>query len=151
MEEFTFASYVGSYDYLDEETRTKTGQLVRRIDEKAVNLLREELYSTSRPRRRRGLEMAMHMGLVAQVQDAIAALARDEDQYIRLEAVRILGMCPTAVSGQVLREALSDKRALVQEAAEQGLQDLATSEEADEVLFTAGLETSRAAENPFTA
>jgi HEAT repeat protein len=151
MEEFTFASYVGSYDYLDEETRTKTGQLVRRIDEKAVSLLREELYSTSRPRRRRGLEMALHMGLVAQVQDAVAALARDEDQYIRLEAVRILGICPTAVSGQVLREALTDSRVLVQEAAEQGLQDLATSEEADEMLLSAGLETSPPADNPSTA
>jgi len=94
--------------------------------------------------------MAMHMGLVAQVQDAIAALARDEDQYIRLEAVRILGICPTAVSGQVLREALADSRVLVQEAAEQGLQDLATAEEADEMLLSAGLETSGAAENPFT-
>jgi len=59
-------------------------------------------------------------------------------------------MCPTAVSGQVLREALADKRALVQEAAEQGLKELATSEEADEVLFSAGLETSGAAEKPIT-
>jgi hypothetical protein len=95
--------------------------------------------------------MAMHMGLVSQVQDAIAALARDEDQYIRLEAVRILGMCPTAVSGQVLREALADSRVLVQEAAEQGLQDLATSEETDETLLSAALEISRTSENPVTA
>jgi hypothetical protein len=51
----------------------------------------------------------------------------------------------------VLREALTDSRVLVQEAAEQGLQDLATSEEADETLLGAALEMSRTAENPSTA
>ena len=68
--------------------------------------------------------MALHMGLVSEVQDVIAGMAQDEDQYIRLEAVRILGICPTAVSGEVLRQALDDSRALVQEAAERGLIDL---------------------------
>ena len=149
LEEFTFASYVASYDYMDEETRQKTGHLVKRIDEKSVSLLRDEMSSNSRTRRRRGLEMALRMELVLLVQDAIAELARDEDQYIRLEAVRILGICPTAVSGQVLREALTDSQALVQEAAQRGLQGLTPSEDADVMPLPRGEgESSRAAKKP---
>lgn len=132
LEEFTFASYVANYDYLDEDSRERTGQLVRRVDEESARLLREELFATSRTRRRRGLEMALHMGLVAQLQDVIAALTRDEDQYIRLEAVRLLGDCPTDISPQVLREALSDSRVLVQEAAERGLRELVPDQRADD-------------------
>lgn len=134
LEEFTFASYVASFDYMDEETKQKTGQLVARIDEKASAQLREELYATSRTRRRRGLEMALQMDAVSQVQDVIAAMARDEDQYIRLEAVRLLGICHTAVSGQVLREALGDNQALVQEAAERGLQSMTLHEPVESPL-----------------
>ncbi|MGI8978995.1 MAG: HEAT repeat domain-containing protein [Pirellulaceae bacterium] len=148
LEEFTFAGYAASYDYMDEETRVKSGQLVQRIDQKSADLLREELQSNSRTRRRRGLEMALHMGLVSQLQDAIAALARDEDQYVRLEAVRLLGICPTAVSGQVLREALTDTRALVQEAAEHGLRDMAPVAVAE--AWPPGLDTNRALETPAT-
>lgn len=129
LEEFTFASYAASFDYLDEESRERTGQLVRRIDVESAALLRDELCCTSRTRKRRALEMAFHMGLVMQLQDAIANLSRDEDQYIRLEAVRLLGICPTPVSGQVLREALSDSRTLVQEAAKRGLRELAPEDE----------------------
>jgi len=124
LEEFTFASYVANFDYLDDESREKSGQLVRRIDDNSASLLQEELCASSRTRRRRGLEMALHMGLVSQLQDVIAALTRDEDQYIRLEAVRLLGICPTDISDRVLREALSDSRVLVQEAAERGLREL---------------------------
>ncbi len=131
LEEFTFASYAANFDYLDEESRERTGELVRRIDEKSASLLREELCSTSRTRRRRALEMVLHMGLVTQLQDVIASLCRDDDQYIRLEAVRLLGICPTTVSGQVLREALSDNRTLVQEAAERGLRELAPADEVE--------------------
>ncbi|MFN0019203.1 MAG: HEAT repeat domain-containing protein [Pirellulaceae bacterium] len=124
LEEFTFSSYAANFNYLDEESRERSGQLVRRIDPNSASLLKEELCAASRTRRRRGLEMALHMGLVTELQDVIAALTRDEDQYIRLEAVRLLGICPTDISGQVLREALSDSRILVQEAAERGLHDL---------------------------
>jgi len=131
LEEFTFASYLASFDYLDEETKQRTGLLVRRIDQNTISLLREEMQATSRTRRRRGLEMAMQMVLVTELQDAIAVLAQDEDQYIRLEAVRLLGICPTAVSEHVLREALTDNRALVQEAAERGLQSLPREENAE--------------------
>ena len=145
LEEFTFAGYAASYDYLDEETRAKSGQLVQRIDGESADLLRDEMRSNSRTRRRRGLEMALHMGLVAKLQDVIAALARDdEDQYVRLEAVRLLGICPTAVSGQVLREALTDSRALVQEAAEHGLRDMPPEDVAE--AWPPDLEASRALE-----
>ncbi len=65
--------------------------------------------------------MALHMFLVLELQDAVAALAKDEDQYLRLEAVRVLGVCPTDLSEQVLREALNDSQPLVQEAAQRGL------------------------------
>ncbi|MCE9525954.1 MAG: HEAT repeat domain-containing protein [Planctomycetales bacterium] len=131
LEEFTFARYLANFDYLDEESRDRSGQLVRRIDENSASLLREELCAASRTRRRRGLEMALHMGLVTDLQEAIAVLSRDEDQYIRLEAVRLLGNCPTDISRRVLREALSDSQVLVREAAERGLRDLTHEEETD--------------------
>jgi hypothetical protein len=121
MEEFNFVSYVASYDYMDEETRDKIGKLVRRVDPKATALLRDELQATSRSRRRRGLEMALHLFLVFELQEEIAALIKDDDQYLRLEAVRLLAACPTDISEQVLREALNDSQPLVQEAAQSGL------------------------------
>ncbi|MBC7856706.1 MAG: hypothetical protein IAF94_25025, partial [Pirellulaceae bacterium] len=66
--------------------------------------------------------------------------------YVRLEAVRLLGICPTAVSGQVLREALTDSRALVQEAAEHGLRDMPLEDIADawpaDLAASSALETS---------
>ena len=136
MEEFTFASYVASYDYMDEETRDKTGMMVRRIDERATALLREELQASSRSRRRRGLEMAQHMFLVLELQDAVAALVKDEDQYLRLEAVRVLGSCPTDISEQVLREALNDSQPLVQEAAQRGLAVLCPPREEETLSLT---------------
>ncbi len=152
LEEHTFANYAATYDYLDEDTRDRNGQLVGRIDEQSTERLREELHASSRTRRRRGLEMALHMGFVSQVQDVIAELARDEDQYIRLEAVRILSICPTTVSGEVLREALADKRVLVQEAAERGLLDLPASEDSEGVLSRRpNRETSLHPENSVTA
>lgn len=125
LAEFSFERYLASFDYWDEETRQRTGKLVKRVDLHASTLLREELLATSRTRRRRGLEMAAHLNLVSEVQDVIAAMAKDDDQFIRVEAVRILGQNPTEVSAQVLSEALSDSLAIVQEAAEQGCRELA--------------------------
>ena len=152
LEEFTFASYAANFDYLDEESRERTGQLVRRVDESSKRLLQEELCASSRTKKRRGLEMALHMGLVEQLQETIATLSRDEDQYIRLEAVRLLGICPTAVSGQVLREALDDNRPLVQEAAERGLQDLNPAAESNATPASRGIfETSRSSETTLPA
>jgi HEAT repeat protein len=57
----------------------------------------------------------------------VVALLKDEDQFLRVEAVRALASCDSARTRQVLREALLDSHPLVVEAAEGVLAKLAAA------------------------
>jgi HEAT repeat protein len=121
LEEFRFGHFASNFDSLTEEARRSTGPLVRRIDPQALVELRLELDAPTRSRRKRGLEMAVAMDAVVLLHDAVVALLKDEDQFLRVEAVRALATCDSSRTRQVLREALLDSHPLVVEAAEQAL------------------------------
>jgi HEAT repeat protein len=71
--------------------------------------------------------MAVAMDAVVLLHDAVVALLKDEDQYLRVEAVRALASCDSSRTRQVLREALLDSHPLVVEAAEQVLAQFAAA------------------------
>jgi HEAT repeat protein len=123
--EFRFEHYAANFDNLPEEVRKSAGALVRRVDPQALTLLREELDAASRSRRKRGLEMAVALDAVAATHDAIAALLKDEDQFLRADAVRVLASSDAPRTRHVLRDALLDPHPLVSSAAEAALAQLA--------------------------
>ena len=117
LAEFSFARYLSSFDLLDEEVRTSTGELVEKVDPQAPAMLRAELTSAVRSRRLRGLAMARALGLVADLEDAILPLAKDEDHMIRAEAAQTLGQSTSPAARRALAGALADRSATVQGAA----------------------------------
>jgi HEAT repeat protein len=127
LAEFRFANFAKNFDGLNEEARRSSGPLVRRIDPQSLVELRLELDAPTRSRRKRGLEMAVAMDAVVLLHDAVVALLKDDDQYLRIEAVRALASCDSSRTRQVLREALLDPHPLVVEAAEGVLAKLAAT------------------------
>ena len=132
LAEFVFAKFLAAYDMLDDDNRLVHGQLVRKVDPSHLAGLQEELEAPSRSRRRRALEMTVFLGAAQALETTIAALLQDEDQYIRLEAVRVLADCHTPLSRAALAEAACDHSALVKEAAaaalaEQGAEPVAAA------------------------
>ena len=100
------------------KSRAISGPLVRRVDPDALPQLRAELDAPARGRRKRALELAVAMELTAELQEPIAALLKDEDQYLRIDAIRVLARADSLATRQLLRDALLDAQPLVQQAAE---------------------------------
>jgi HEAT repeat protein len=121
LADITFERFLRLYDQWDDETRVREGQLARRVDPQFVGNLITELLSPSRTHQRRALEITLLLGLGHEVEPTLAELAGDDDQYVRLEAVRLLASLRTPLAQEMLHVALHDKSALVQEAARQGL------------------------------
>jgi HEAT repeat protein len=130
--EFRFERYLTLFDALAPDARRATGLLVKQIDVEAVAKLQAELTAAARSRRKRALEMCEAMGLVAVTIGEIAGLLRDDDQFLRIEAIRVLATCDCETTRHALRDSLVDTHPLVQEAAELALAQLlrtaATSE-----------------------
>jgi HEAT repeat protein len=124
LEEFKFERFSANFDDMSAEARATAGPLVRRIDAQAVVRVQTELEAQARSRRKRGLEMAVALDAVALLQDAIIARVKDEDQYLRIEAIRVLATIDSQRARQVIRDALLDPLPLVQEAAEAALAQL---------------------------
>jgi len=122
LREFTFQRYLLAFDSLEDDVRRTTGVLVRKIDAKTLTLVAEELASPSRIRRMRGLRIVAAMGVVGELESSIIDLLGDEDHFLRAEAARTLGGCRSGRARHALREALQDRSAAVQEAAEEALQ-----------------------------
>ncbi len=121
LEEFTFPRYLASFDLLDDEVRSSTGELVKKVDPQTVPLLQAELESMVRSRRLRGLAMTRALRLVPEVEGTIVALLRDEDHLIRAEAATTLGESKSEQARQALAEALHDRSLAVREAAQKSL------------------------------
>jgi HEAT repeat protein len=122
--EFTFDRFSANFDQLTPQARETTGALVRRVDPEAIDRVRSELDQSARSRRKRALELAVALKAVVQLQDSIVAILKDEDQYLRIDAIRTLATVNNPVTRQALRDALLDSQALVQQAAEAALRDL---------------------------
>ena len=125
LAEFTFERFLASFDTLEDDVRSSTGVLVKKVSPHAVQALGEELRAKSRTRRIRGLAMARAMEIVPEVELQIVALLADEDHLVRVEAARALAASTSPAAREALRQSLLDRSVVVQEAAEQSLQVLA--------------------------
>src|SRR5262249_55959844 len=83
-----------------------------------------ELDAPTRSRRKRALQIVLTLDAVAELHDSIAALLNDDDQFLRIEAIRVLATVDSPSTRQVLRDAMVDPHPLVQEAAESALTQL---------------------------
>lgn len=125
LDEFKFDKFLNNFDNLSEEARRTTGSLVKRIDPQCLNQVKAELESGTRTRRKRALELVHALDAVGELHASVAALLKDEDQYLRIEAIHVLGASDSQRTRASLREALLDPHPLVQEAAESALAQLA--------------------------
>jgi HEAT repeat protein len=119
--EFQFAKYLAGFDNLSAEARRSTGQLVKQIDPQWLTGLRQELAATARARRRRALAIIAATDSTFELEDEIAGVLQDPDQYLRIEAIHVLAADDSPRVRQALRDALVDPHPLVQEAAESAL------------------------------
>ncbi len=124
LAEFTLERFATNFDQMTPQARAAAGSLVRRVDSQMIEKLGVELTAAARSRRKRGLELAVALDAVATLQDAIAAAVKDEDQYVRIEAIRVMGKIDSQMARQTLRDALLDPLPLVQQAAEQALAEM---------------------------
>jgi hypothetical protein len=124
LAEFRFERFAANFDNLTPEARATAGPLVRRVDPQALEQVRAEFEAPARGRRKRAIEMAVALSAVAELQTEIARLLLDEDQYLRMDAIRALATIDTPAVRQELRDALLDSQTLVQKAAESALATL---------------------------
>lgn len=124
LAEFTLDRYAANFDDLTPAARISAGALVRRVDETALPRIRSELSSAARGSRKTALEWAVALDVVGQLEGPIAALLQDEDQYLRIDAIRALTTNPTPQVLQYLRDALLDPYPLVQQAAEAAVREV---------------------------
>lgn len=125
--EFRFDRYLALFDTLSSDARRATGLLVKQIDTNTLAALKTELTAAARSRRKRALDICLAMGLVEESIAEIAALLRDDDQFLRIEAIRVLATCDCPTTRHALRDSLVDTHPLVQEAAELALAKLVQS------------------------
>jgi len=124
LSEFSFARYLAAFETLDDEARRRTGQLVRKVDPQAAEMLLDELKSGLRAKRMRALQVAESLDLLEEIEGGLIDALADEDHLVRVEAVRLLVQAATPNASRALRQALLDKSAVVQQAAERGLLEL---------------------------
>jgi HEAT repeat protein len=119
--EFSFERFDASFDELAPQARAATGLIVRRVSPDAASRLQPEFDAPVRSRRKRALEMAVTLDIVAQLMEPVCELLKDDDQYLRIEAIRVLANVDDPLARQALRDALLDSAPLVQQAAEAAL------------------------------
>ncbi len=61
LSEFNFSRFISAFDMLDDEVRRSTGALVKRVDVRAIPLLKQELQNAAGKRRMRALRAARCM------------------------------------------------------------------------------------------
>jgi HEAT repeat protein len=125
LKEFTFDHFTANFDQMTPESRLSSGALVRRVDSHALQRVRQELLATTRGRKQRALDLALALDAIDDLHSQIAALLTDEDQFLRIEAIRVLATHDNRATRDALRDSLLDSHPLVREAAEAALSDLA--------------------------
>ncbi len=125
LSEFTIERFLAACELLDEEVRASTALLVRKADPRTLPVLREELQSSIRARRLRGLSVACAMDVVDPLEDLVVGLMDDEDPAIRGEAAAALAKCASPTSRQVLERARFDTSVAVREVVACSLNDQA--------------------------
>ena len=121
--EFSFRRFLSAFDMLDEEIRQSTGTLVKKVDPQTIPQLRSEMQLPVRTRRLRALSIARVIKVVKQLEGTIVGLLKDEDHMVRAEAARALAQGESPSSWEALEDALHDRSATVQEAAERSIRN----------------------------
>lgn len=124
LEDFSFSRYLQAFDGLSEAARKSTGELVKTVDRQAMQQLQAELQAPTRSRRLRALEICAAMDAVEPMHATLIGLLADDDQYFKIEVLRVLEGHDLPAIRTALREALVDHRPLVQQAAEKALATL---------------------------
>jgi hypothetical protein len=124
LAEFTLDRFAANLEVLTPAARAAAAALVRRVDASVLPRLKEELAAEARGMRRKALELAVALDVVGALEEPIAALLQDEDQYLRMDAIRALSGHGGSGVAQRLRDALLDPHPLVQQAAEAALAEL---------------------------
>jgi HEAT repeat protein len=124
LTEFTLDRFAANFDEMTPDQRRSAGTMVRRVDAEAAERIRKDLDSLHKAARRRAIEFAVALDIVGQLEEPIAALLKDEDQYLRIDAIRALATKDSPLVRQAIRDALLDSQPLVQQAAEAALQEL---------------------------
>ncbi|MGC4006721.1 MAG: HEAT repeat domain-containing protein [Pirellulales bacterium] len=127
LSEFSFKRYLTIYDMLDEDVRISTGRIVLKVDPTSLTELLQEYRAPARTRRLRAMAITQLLDVVYAMEEALIGLIDDEDHVVRAEAVRALGRCDTETARFALERAKADRSAIVQEAAEQSLDELAAA------------------------
>jgi HEAT repeat protein len=127
LPEFTVRHLVTNIESLPEEWINTVGSLVRKIEVEAEAMLHKELTCLSPVRRRRAVQAAGAMGLIHELEQTVIGLLSDEDHRVRIEAAKALANCGTRPTWEALRDALLDRSVIVQEAAEQSLEQISSS------------------------
>ena len=135
LHEFTLAKFMTVIDLLEDDVKVSMGQLVRRVDPKGLEELRNELRSPARTRRLRAIDAACAMGAVAEVEvTLIDQLSREEDYLVRAALVRALGQSRSAIAQAAVRQALHDSHPTVRKEAQEALE----TTDVDEVVPSLG-------------
>ncbi len=125
LDEFNIERFLSAYDMIEDSVRISTGLLVRKVDLETIPVLERELRSPSRTRKMRAIGAVAAMRLVTELEERIIGLLQDEDHFVRSEAATALSRSDSETSRSALRDALLDRSASVQQAAERSLQILA--------------------------
>jgi len=125
LSEFNLTRYLAVFDKMSEDARKNTGRLVRQVDVNTVGLLSKELQNEATARQLRALQVIEVMQLETEIESELLIALRHDDHFVRAEAARLLGNCPTANSQNALRDAMLDRNVRVRENAEAALQAIA--------------------------
>ena len=121
LDEFDFKHYLSSFDVLDDQTRVRTGALVKKVDPETLPLLEAELTSNVRSRQLRAFRIALALEVVEAAEGAILPLLSHNDVRLRMDAATTLAASASPASQAALRQALGDPNLSVQEAAQRSL------------------------------
>jgi HEAT repeat protein len=124
MPEFTLGQFLPNVEAMDEELRPIAGHLVRKIDPDIVPELAAAMEGPSPVGRRRAVVGASAMGLVQELEETVIRLLSDEDHMVRAAAAKALADCKSMPTWEALRDALLDQSFVVQQAAEQSLEQI---------------------------
>jgi len=127
MPEFTFQQFMINFDSMPESLQPLAGHLVRKIDSEAPEQLAALIDGLSPVRRRRAVQAAGAMGLTRMLESAIIERVSDEDHLVRAAAAKVLAECRSMPTWEALRDAMLDRSVIVQEAAEQSLQQISST------------------------
>jgi HEAT repeat protein len=110
----SFRRFLEAFDRLDPTTRELAGRVIRRIDERLLDQLADELHALDPKRRFRALMVAQALHVERELVTHLIDLLRDPDRIVRATVVKVLGVVRTLEAMQAILATLNDADARVQ-------------------------------------